>query len=333
MSTPNQPSFRYRSLFWPIILIGAGIIWLLANLNLITIGSLNALANLWPLLLVGIGLDILFGRRSALIGGAIGIVVVAIAIVILIAAPSLGFSQNTQVVTDRYTTPLAGVNSAQITLDLASPSSDIKALSDPSLLFDATITHVGKMDFTVSGAQQKNIHLAQTGVGFEWLFTTGAQNPRWDIGLSPQVPLDLTINGGSGSSTIDLSQLTISNLGIRTGSGSSNIRLPSKGPQYDANLRSGSGSVDMNIPSGAEVTLHLTSGSGSVSITLPASDAIRVEVIHAGSGSVSVSSRLSRVSGGGNQKTGVWQSSNYDQATSKINIVMDSTGSGSVSLH
>ena len=51
--------YRYRSLFWPVVLIGVGVIWLLANLNVIPAGGLWILARFWPLLLVWIGLDIL----------------------------------------------------------------------------------------------------------------------------------------------------------------------------------------------------------------------------------------------------------------------------------
>ena len=64
---------RYRSFFWPMILIGVGLVWFLANINVIPNFNPLALFNLWPLLLIAIGLDLLFGRKSALVGLLIGL--------------------------------------------------------------------------------------------------------------------------------------------------------------------------------------------------------------------------------------------------------------------
>ena len=62
----------YRSLFWPLVLIGVGVIWLLGNLGVISWTNLTVLFRLWPLLLIAIGLDLLIGRQSPAIGALIG---------------------------------------------------------------------------------------------------------------------------------------------------------------------------------------------------------------------------------------------------------------------
>ncbi|MHB8089227.1 MAG: LiaI-LiaF-like domain-containing protein, partial [Anaerolineaceae bacterium] len=45
----NHP--RYRSLFWPILLVGVGIVWLLSNLGLIQQISLGSILKFWPVVL------------------------------------------------------------------------------------------------------------------------------------------------------------------------------------------------------------------------------------------------------------------------------------------
>jgi hypothetical protein len=65
-----------RSLFWPVVLIGVGIVWMLYNLDLISNVNLSAAIQLWPLLLIGIGMDLLFGRRFPIVSALIGLVVV-----------------------------------------------------------------------------------------------------------------------------------------------------------------------------------------------------------------------------------------------------------------
>ena len=55
-------SRRYRSLFWPVILIGIGVLWLLGNLGIIEPVSLGGLLRFWPVLLIVAGLDMDFRR-------------------------------------------------------------------------------------------------------------------------------------------------------------------------------------------------------------------------------------------------------------------------------
>ncbi len=51
-------------LVWPVILISAGMMFLLNNLGLLSWNVWGTLWRLWPVLLIAAGLDILIGRRS-----------------------------------------------------------------------------------------------------------------------------------------------------------------------------------------------------------------------------------------------------------------------------
>ena len=53
---------RYRSFFWPAILILAGILALLANTGVLSADRLNRLSDLWPLVLIVIGLELIAWR-------------------------------------------------------------------------------------------------------------------------------------------------------------------------------------------------------------------------------------------------------------------------------
>ncbi len=53
-----------RGTFWPVILILAGSLLLLANLGILPFGELKALAAIWwPLILILAGVLALLGRR------------------------------------------------------------------------------------------------------------------------------------------------------------------------------------------------------------------------------------------------------------------------------
>ena len=66
----QQPRRRrgYRSLFWPVVLIAAGVLWLLSNLGIMTAENWSVLVQLWPILLIAAGLDMIVGRFSAVLG-------------------------------------------------------------------------------------------------------------------------------------------------------------------------------------------------------------------------------------------------------------------------
>ena len=61
-----------RSIFWPMILIGLGVVWLLANFDIIPPVNWWTLLNLWPLVLVALGLQIMFGRGRPWLTGPDG---------------------------------------------------------------------------------------------------------------------------------------------------------------------------------------------------------------------------------------------------------------------
>ena len=97
--------------------------------------------------------------------------------------------------------------------------------------------------------------------------------------------------------------------------------------------RGSSGSADITVPANANLTLNLEGSSGSINVDIPGSAAVRVEVKSNGSGSVSVNGGLTRISGGGNNDQGVWESSGYANSDQKILILVNRVSSGSISIN
>lgn len=81
---------RERSLFWPVLFVGTGVLWLLINLHYIYVESFPALYRLWPLILIFIGLDILAGRKSAVVSALLALLFVGGLAAILILGPRFG---------------------------------------------------------------------------------------------------------------------------------------------------------------------------------------------------------------------------------------------------
>jgi hypothetical protein len=322
----SQP--RYRSLFWPMILIGVGLVWFLSNINVIPNFNPLSLINLWPLLLIALGLDLLFWRKSAVVGLLIGLGTVGAAIVILLAAPNLAGSQ--QAATETFTEPLAGVTSAVIDISSSSEPLNIHSLSDSANLFEGMIIHNGIIDYQASGSSEKHISLSERGPNIQFFFGTTNYNLRWDIGLNPGVPIRLNVDSASGSVQMHLEGLQLSALNVDGASGSLTIDLPVSTGPYAVDYKGGSGSLNMTIPAGADVTITLDGASGSLNLNLPSNAALRVDVRDKGSGSVNMPGGMTRKSGSG--ETGVWETGNYAGAANKITIIATDLGSGSLNI-
>jgi hypothetical protein len=355
----EKGGFQYRSLFWPILLIGVGVVWLLGNLGWIPTPSLRLLLRLWPLILIVIGLDIIFGRRSPVIGGLIGLGAVTLVIALLFFAPSLGLEAlepSGELKTLTFSEPLGSATSARITLDLERYPTTIEALSASDLLIDAELETYTDVDFSARGDRDKSVSLEPVtdyGFNLDWIDTIGS-DVRWEIGLSPDVPIDLTVDIGSGSATIDLMYLEISELEIEGGSGSAYLTLPESSSQYSANIDGGSGSFDIEFESGAEVRAEMSvgsgsfdivigssadldaridGGSGSITIDVPGDVGVRVVIRDGGSGSVRVPGSYLLVDDMGDTDgdTGIWETDGYSSAAHRVEITFD-PGSGSFTL-
>jgi hypothetical protein len=364
----ERPRRGYRSLFWPLILIGVGLLWLLGNLGIVGAANLSVLAKLWPIALIGIGLDVLVGRRSALLGGLIGLATVGLLVALVIAGPMLGLASEggatflglpfvigqQELKHATFEEAVNGAENAHVEIDMASAPTTIEVLPAGSdTLFRADVDYLGEMIFDVSGGRSRDITLTSRYNG-----AIGINFPveeRWDVELNPDVPTDLRLDVGSGRVNADLTGMALTALDLSGGSGHMEIDLPAPDMRYDASvdigsggmvmsipggaqvdldLNGGSGGVNMSIGSGADVTVNLDLGSGGTRIDVPSGAAVRLIVEDSGSGGLSVGGGLEQVDDAGDDErnTGTWETPGYDQADTHILITVDSMGSGHVSV-
>ena len=77
-------------LFWPMLMVGAGLLGIFAQQNWFTVDNLGRMVNLWPVLLIVGGIALIFRHRSPWIGAALGLVLIAGVFVIGFAGAQLG---------------------------------------------------------------------------------------------------------------------------------------------------------------------------------------------------------------------------------------------------
>ena len=307
---------RSRSFFWPIMLISLGVLLLLSNLGIVPWTTWNLIWRFWPLVLVAVGIDVLLGQRSAF-----GAIISAFLVLVLIGAiagtvyfadqlPILArFTQETPWQTDHVEAALEDFQSAEVLIDWTSPAGYLGALNSSENLIEGDLTYRGELYFDVKTNGTRADVILDTRLVENWGMVPFQSSPgaEWEIYLTKEIPLDLTLDSGSGSCEFDLSELTLEELFLDSGSGSIRLSLPAK-QSFQFTMDSGSGSVKIEIPTGTGIRVELDSGSGSFS----------------------PGGSFELVSGERNGDS-VWETKNYENSNFQIEMGIDQ-GSGSISF-
>jgi hypothetical protein len=317
LENAQRPRRRPPSLFWPLVLVGAGVILLLSNLGYLPWQSWNILWRLWPLLLVALGVDLLIGRRSmvgAIVSGLLILLLIGSVVAIVFFAQNIPalieMTEPLEWRTEHIEHPLGGVERASVTMDWTSAPGYLSTLRDSPNLIEGDVAYRGQLIFEVDlhgDRADVNLDSRLSGPWFGPFDFGSRADERWDVGLSPKVPLDLTLDASSGPCDFDLTGLQVS----------------------DLFLDSGSGPIDLALPSGTTFDARIEGGSGPITIILPESVGARV-VLDSGSGPFGPDERFRLVTGERGHD-GVWETDNFRTAEHTILIDIDQ-GSGPISI-
>lgn len=259
---------RRPSIIGPLILITAGVLFLLANMGMLPFTFWELAVRFWPILLILIGLEIIFGRRSLL--GALVILVLWIGLVagvIWVAyAQGGGILPTTAAATEQISQPLGDIKSATIDLNVGFSNTTLTSLgTDSGDLMKGTFSHGQGTSlvktYNVAGSDGR-LSLKEEGTNF---ILGGATVSRWDVGLNPSLPVVLRVDGGVGRTNLDLGALKITSLQVDTGIGTVNMTTPGSG-SITMRLNGGVGSATVNIPQGVAGRMRVSSGLGGIHI-------------------------------------------------------------------
>ncbi len=326
---------HYRSFFWPIVFLGAGVIWLLTNMGIIPSENLWVLIRLWPVLVIIAGLDILFARRFAVIGALLGLLAIAGVVYILLNGSNLGIETAPQPKTETFSAELNGTESASIDLSLSVQESNVHSLSDSGDLILAKIGHIGEIEFSVTGTTAKVVKLRQLGIEgwYNWFLPSiRGEELTWDIGLSPEVPLDLFVDASTGHSELDLSGLELDEFAFDASTGASTIILPASTEGYETRLEASTGAMTVVLPADSNLTVHLDGSTGKITFDVPDGAAVKIEVRDGGTGNLELPDTITKVEGLPDRDEGVYQTAGFDSAEFQLLIVIDDISTGNIAF-
>jgi cell wall-active antibiotic response 4TMS protein YvqF len=249
-----------RGVFWPLLLIALGLIFLLQNFGFISGVSWLAVASLWPLLLILIGLDIAFARRWPLPTLAVEIAVIAAGLALVAYSPNLspgvfvfgngdGTGQN-DVALPRGATQLnltlngGGIRSYHVS---GGASQLVEAHSaSPDLRLRVSEGSNGRAD----------VRLDQVSNGFFHPMNEGDVQIR----LASDVPTSLTINVGAGEFDVDLSDVRVTDARVNVGASSMRFVVPKPSGDIAIRMNGGASNIVIVVPDGVEARIATTGG-------------------------------------------------------------------------
>ena len=252
----------------PLLLICAGVLFLLNNMGVLPWSVWETLGRLWPLILIAIGLDLIIGRRNPFVS-------VLLVLAVLAAGGAFdyyngGFATSGDFTRAPLLVPLNNARSADVRVDLG-----VGNLSLGSLEGDTGALATGTLEYLVNrGAPRQGVsengNIAKVeisesseGWNFGWF---GGRSPSWEINLNERVPMDLHVDSGTGNTTLALERLQLTSLTVDAGTGNASITLPSQAKDISVEIDGGTGNLEVFVPDKVEAHIEIDSGIGNTNV-------------------------------------------------------------------
>ncbi len=221
------------TLFWGSILVVVGVVILLDNLGIF--GNINVWGIIWPLFLIAIGAWILWGstfRRSAEV--------------------------------EHASIPSEGAQKADLQVQHGAGRIIVNAISTPGTLVEGDFG--GGLDVqTKRDGDRVDVRMSVPVQFFPFSWYPG-YSLDWNFGVSKDIPLAMEFETGASDNQIDLTDLQVSEIKLKTGASSTRLSLPAHAGATRVSVESGAASVDIHVPPGVAASIHSQSGLSSIDV-------------------------------------------------------------------
>lgn len=259
--------YRGENFVGPSVFIGAGAIFLLANLGYIDNSAWRMLLQFWPVLLIAFGLDLLIGHRSALgaiLGVLIGFAIIGGIVWFAGRTSQGGFAVSTEQVTQ----PLKGDVSAEISLEPKAGVLSLRGSAKSGSLVDGQ-ARLANSETLVQEFSSENGHARYAakseGLFYYLPFTGQTGATGWDLKLSGSPTIDLNTQMITGEQKIDLTGLNVDAIDTETVIGQTILTLPA-GKRVEGKASVIIGALVLRVPRGAAVEILTDTGLAGISV-------------------------------------------------------------------
>lgn len=229
---------RRSSFFWGSILILAGILLLLDNLEIIEVSFWRLF---WPLLIILLGLWIVWGAMS----------------------------RRRSVVTERVSIPLEGAQRARVKVHYGAGRLSVNAGAGSSELvsgsFGGGLDYQARREGDLLDVDMRiSTHrFSRFAMPWNWEWEGGL---NWSFALNGEVPLVLDLETGAAEMRLDFSELRVGELRLKTGASSTKLTLPAHAGQTQVGIKAGAASLDIRVPSGVAARIRIEGSLAGIKV-------------------------------------------------------------------
>lgn len=223
---------RRNSLFWGSVLLMLGVL-MLADAAGVRLPNGNSLTSLFfPLALIGFGAWVLFGvffRRAA--------------------------------ETESASVDLQGATEASLRVNHGAGEFHLRSGASGNEFARGSFVGGVEQKTSLEGSRlHVKLRPATDFIGF------GPQAPLdWDVALNAAIPTSLDMNLGANKSTLDLQDLKITGLRLKSGASESIVTLPAAG-RLNADFEIGAASLTLIVPDGVALRVRASIGAGDLKV-------------------------------------------------------------------
>ena len=244
-----------------LLLVVAGVVLLLQNLDVIGWGFWLEIWRFWPVLLVAIGVNLMLGRRLPWLATAI---VAALICGSAVGAALLAESERDTVVA-RTSKVLGETNRLDMAVDIGFGSLTIDSLpsDSPNLVEWSLEAPCGgaATSFNRHGdAATLDVTMDPGSFACQW-------GVDWRVSLSRVPDVYIDIDTGASSIELDLTDLRVPVLNVNAGAASVFIRMPADAGPAEAVISAGASSIDVRIPDGVPARILNDSALSSLDVS------------------------------------------------------------------
>ena len=258
---------KRESLFWGAALILAGVLFLLQAQGIIH----NVFRFFWPVALILVGGWIILG-------------------VFWKPAPSTG---------ETFSIPLNAAKSAKVRISHGAGQLSVRSGAAPGAALVGTSAVGMNYNSHLSGDRlEVNVEAGPSFIPF-----LGPSEGVWRFQLTQEIPLTLTVESGASQTDLDLRDLQVSRVELKTGASSSDVIMPARGASM-LDVEAGAASVNIRVPEGVPARIRVREGVTAVNVD---------------------TNRFPRLD------PGLYQSPDFDASPNRVEVNVE-TGLGSVTV-
>jgi len=259
---------RNRGLILPLILIGIGVVVLLANTGIVSRPAVERLVDLWPLLLVIFGLQLILNhtlprQQATLIGIAVTavIIIAALAYAILAPATSVGVQKVDA------SAQAGGLTAATLDVNYSAATVDVNAASLGDRLYQVHVDYPGGENPPTISLDHENGRLEiHESSSFSPFHLFGSNRRHVVLTLTDRIPWTIQVGGGAANLRLDLRHLQLLKLEVSGGANRMDAQLPAAKGTVMLEVSGGFSNLALHAPAETQWRIGVSGGANAITI-------------------------------------------------------------------